>query len=639
MMSKKRYILLDNLDYLHYFLSGLKGEYIAIAADVYIESYLKLNKIPNVGILEYLSDADIVAITEDASTLVDAAIASFDSNNRRLYEEIFGRKDANVIYASMNYLFKRFVIGAFRFIRGLEAIIEQESMAELYYPHSEKVVNLCGNRMQNAFFFPSNISWNLLECWNYSRKPHLSLLEIKQKNSRKINFENNFELRTIINKAKGPLRNIRDFFRARQKGLSSFSSRKSNLLFITPLYDLNFALSSQDLREAYNIIIWNVDENSRPEFLKNHPQAPFFSDNGRQKEINYSEAEVFLKGFSYDNHILKSPSRFNINLNNFFLPLIKRFLEVKSPSIINYWKTAESLHKTIEIHMLLWGNSPHRYPGGIVKEFFRLNQVPILGMQHGGVTGSNYMGKSIFDLDLNHCDYYLSYGFDSSIFNNAENSGRKLPETIPVGSVLISDFANRINAVRHQKQKVKLIYPVAVRDDNIFMGCEFAIPRLFRLEQEIIDVLAEFHKSKIILKFFYNQYKRHYLKPYIEKFYPGRFHIIDNISFQKCLELFDAEIIVLAQQSTSLLEAVATGSNIIVYNDPLFTRLTDEALRLLKRMAVVCGDRRNFLAKVKSAMHGDIDFPDPEDKEFLKKFCIFNGDPKPNIINAISRLL
>lgn len=635
-LEPENYILLDNPRHIDYFLSELKDKYIPISCDASLSSYLNFNNIRTIGILDYLSDSEIDGIICAASDLVNSAIADFDESNRELYGQIFGRKDINFIYASMNYLFKRFVIGAFKLIRGLESIIQRHNMHNLSYLQDERVIDICGNRMHNAFFFPDNVLWELLKNWNFKDKPHICSLRTNIERNTKSFCKKDILLETIFERAKINLRNIKYFLCNTGKILPPYSKYKRNILLIAPFYDLSFVLTSREMKYKYNLIPWYVDETNTPVFLKNQPRSLFFLDESRRQEIQNERINKFLSQFDFDNDILRT-NNISVNLDIFLIPLIKRFLEKKLSDMIIYWQAAEELDRKTKIDMFLWGGPPHKYPGGIVKEFFRLNKVPIFGMQHGGAYGSNYMGERIFDLDLNHCDHYFSYGFDSNTIKNNYGNNRKFPAVIPAGSVTISNFAKRYSVLKNKREKIKVLYPVAVGDDEIFTGSEIAIPRLFDLQKKIIDVLAKFGKYKIVLKFFYDTYKTHYLQWYINKLYPGSFCIIDKISFQKALELYDPQIIIVEQQSTPLNEALVTKSNIIIYNDNMFSRLTPEAFTLLSKRAIVCNSKEDFLNKIEVSINGNMELKDLNNREFLEKYCIYDGLAEKNIINTIQK--
>jgi hypothetical protein len=634
-MQKKDCLLLDNIGYADYFLAELKHRYIPVAYSAYIRSFLEKERgISAIGIFDYLPNKEIDKITREASELVDKSIVWFDENNRKVYGQIFGRQDINFFYVSMNYLFKRFVVGSFRLIKGLEAITEHESIASLNYPHNGNPIDLCGNSRENAFFFPDNITWKLLESWNYNKKPPILALKVNLTANNPCRHKNAYKFEYLMNKIKVFYRALRHYAKKRHEAMLPYSAGKKNILFMKPLYDLDFVASSNEIKEKFNLIFWDIDNNMNPEFLQKQPISDFFLDKDGHKK---NEGEFNLHELNFDNEILKNNDNNAINLYSYLVPLIKRFYERKMPNILNYWKAAKELHNTTAIDMVCWGNPPHRYPAGIVNEFFRLNNVPRFGMQHGGVYGSNYMGQAFYDLDLNHCDYYFSYGFGRDVIERRYPAEKKIPVVIPVGSVAISDFAKSYNSKGNKNKHVNILYLIGVTFENIFFASEFTIPSIYKLQTKIIDKLASFPKCRIVLKFLCGTYDNHYLKQYIEARYPDKFTVIDNISFKKSLEIYNPDLVLIEQQSTPLNESLVTKSHILVYNDSMFLSLTDEAAFLLQKRAIVCNTIEDFLNKVEDFMKGRREIKDLNNTEFMEKYCVYKGDPKDNITRALMK--
>lgn len=633
-MERKDYIFLDNSGYVDYFLTKLKHRYIPIAYSTTICSFLKERGVPAVGLFDHLPDKEIVKITQEASALVDKAIIRFDENNREIYGQIFGRRDINFFYVSMNYLFKRFVIGSFRLIKGLEAIVENEGVTSLNYLQNGDPIDLCGNRRENAFFFPDNVTWKLLESWNYSKKPPILALKVNLTANSLYRQKNAYKVEYVINKIKVFYRVLRQYAKKKDEAMLPYSAHRKNTLFMTPLYDLDFVSSSNEIKEKFNLIFWDIDNDTNPEFLQKQPISDFFLDKDEHKK---SEKESIARELNFNNEILKDSSNNSIDFYSFLVPLIKRFYERKMPAILNYWRAAKELHTTTAIDMVYWGNPPHRYPAGIVNEFFRLNNVPRFGMQHGGVYGSNYMGRAFYDLDLNHCDYYFSYGFNRDVIEKKYSTENKIPAVIPVGSVAISGFAKRYNSLSNKKKRIDILYPIGVTFENIFFASEFTVPSLYKLQTKLIDKLASFPKYRVVLKFPHGTYNNHYLRQHIETLYPDVFTIIDTISFKKSLEIYNPDLILIEQQSTPLNESLITKSQILVYNDSLFLSLTDEAYFLLQKRAMVCNTSEDFLNKIEDFKKGRREIKDLNNREFLEKYCVYQGDPKENITKTLMK--
>ena len=330
-----------------------------------------------------------------------------------------------------------------------------------------------------------------------------------------------------------------------------------------------------------------------------------------------------------------------IEFKKFMIPLIERFYDDKILDIFEYWKQVEVLHQAYNIDMLFWANPPHRYPAGITKEYFRVHKVPICGMQHGGFYGSSNLGRTI-KIDFNNCDYYFSYGFSKE---DLEDDTQFLGKTqiIPVGSTVIKECFDKlkISSKDKTKEKVDILFPVALANDHIFFESELTNPKLFHLQKEIVDILAVFNGKKIILKFPVGKYMLHPLRPFIEDKYPGRFIIIDNVSFTESLNRYNPLVVLLEESSTPLNEAVVSGANIIVYNSAQWHALTNSASGLLRRRAVICNDVGSVAENLNDYMSKRMpqQFTDISNKEFIEKYCIYHGEPQDNIRQEIKHLL
>lgn len=640
-MGKKGYIMINDSHYLEYFISELKDEYIPITIDTYVEAFLESRGIETVGILDYLSDYEIDTITSEASSLTDDFVSMLDENNRELYAQIFGREDVNLVYASMSYLFKMFVIATFRFLKGMEAIIENRNITHLDYLHDGSAVLLCGNRDQNAFFFPDDIAWRIMQHWNYDRKPQLSFIRAPRREVGTVPQG----YREYIQRLKAPLGKVKNFIKNFIRNLPrysyGYSTHNKNLLLMLPPGDLSVLMSSAKAIREYNIISWNVG--SRPgfpgRFIRRHPgyQFDLSKDSSRVEPLFWDE---IMEQFDLDVGRCKDRDIVSdFQFASFAMPLVKQFLEDKLPDIYRYWKAAESLHNTIKIDALLWGVPPLIYPMNIVKEFFRLNGVPIIGMQHGGMYGSNHLGSAIFDHDFNHCNYYFSYGFSKDTISKVYPD-KKLPDIIPVGSTMISDFAKEYESKKSVKPQVKILFVPMLLTNNFFYTYENLDPKLFHFQKQIIDTLALFNEHRIILKFFSGTYAQHYLRPYIESSYPEKFQIIDNLSFTDCLKRYDVDTILLdAAGTTAQSEAVVTNSRIIAYNEKTFLSLTEEAANALSKRAVICNTTEEFLGRIIDCMHDRLPPTDVENREYLEKYSIYKGNPADNILESIESII
>ena len=642
-LKSKNYMLIYDSKYLDYFISKLKDRFIPVTFDDYAKTYFQSRGIEVIGILDYLSDTQIERITSEVWGLADHFIAELDESNRKLYKKIFGTDKINFLYATMGYFFKRFAVRCSLYLKGLEAAVVNNRISSIYYLDDGYQDLMCYYSKAYPFFFSDDISIKIIENGDFYKKVSVNKLEVQ---SSRVHLERSVDTknRSISNLKSRIKQRILSF------SFDRYSNKKKTLMLCTPLCDLDFILNPSlsslmklrnigSLSSRFNIISWDINNNICPNFIAGQPRHNFFHEKKKPQELNQ---EQIVSEFSFDSANFKHNTILeNFQFSDFSSSLIRNFLKTKIDGIIEYWQAIYSFHSITQIDALLWGSPPITYNSSIITEFCRVNKIPIIGMQHGGLYGSNRcIGKPMFDSDLKHCDYYFSYGFDKDTLIEAYQSEQAIPELVSVGSPRIDYFLKAYKrSLKSQKAKVKILYPIDLASSNFFAGFPGKLLKLICLQKKIIDLLASFHGVKIILEFYSDRYKDHPLKPYIENLYKDKFITTDKISFGECLQIYEVDTVIIAQQSTALNEAVGTKVNIIVYNNESFSGLTKEAYRLLSKRAIICDSQEDFLDKITDCVDNKIEQKDIEDIGFLEKYCVYKGDPEKNIVEAISHIL
>jgi hypothetical protein len=524
----------------------------------------------------------------------------------------------------------------------LKSIIENKNITDLAYLHDGFAASVCPYRDQITFFFPDDVAWRIMQYWRYDRKPRLSFLKAPHREI--VTATQGY--REYIQRLKVPLgkvkNSIKNYIRNLPRYLYGYSSKNKNLLLMLPPGDFSVLISSVKFNREYNIITWDLRSRLTPEFpgrfigRRLECQFDLSKNSNRVEPFLWNE---ILEQFDLHTNVCTDCDIVNdFQFDSFVRPLVRQFLENKLPDIYRYWKAAENLYNATKIDMFLWAIPPLHYPHGIVKEFFRLNGVPIAGMQHGGTYGSNHMGPTIFDHDLNHCDYYFSYGFNEDTIIKAYTN-KKLPKIIPTGSTLISNFAKEYKSKKSIKPQVKVLFVPMFVTNNFFYTYENLDLKLSHFQKQIIDTLALFNEHKIIIKFPPGTYAQHYLRPYIESSYQDKFHIIDNLSFTDCLKRYNVDTILLdIAGTTALSEAVVTDSKIIAYNNKMFLRLTEEAFNEASKRAVICDTKEEFLSRIIDCIKDSLPPTDLENREYMEKYSVYKGDPTSNILESIQSI-
>lgn len=621
-MPDSKFVLLDNSNYAAYYLENLKDAYAPIVLREQTRAYFESKGASCIGIFDFLNSSDLKDATKKALAASDALITEMDRVNGKNYTEMFGIEGIKLFRATADFLFKRFVISAFRMVKGLESILANRKVSEIAYLHDGNPSDICGTYKERGFFFRDDVAWDILQNWQSNLKPRLIRINaVRCSGDNELFARNkNHSFQNKIRTIKVFLSPFKGFFLSLFKHKGVFDKEKKNLLFLYPFYDFSSLLKDESLMSEFNVFTWSP-EDKKSNRCKN----------------TIAELDFTAQGFE------NSGFADNLDSKDLLLPLLKRFYEKKIPDILCYWSKAKGIHDRYKIDMLLWGNPPHRYPAGILKEFFRINKVPVCGMQHGGLNGSNFMGKLLFETEFNSSDYYFSYGFTQQDLEGAieRHSMNLTSRIIPVGSVCIDRFLKDFHKPRLglEKQKVDIIFPIAVVNQEFFYDFEENNPWLFKLQKKIVDLLAVFRNKKIVLKFPVGNYSDSPLGIYIEQKYPNRFRIIDHISFSEYLKVCDANTIIIERQSTPLNEAILTESNIVIYNNVDWCGLTAKAHRLLSKRAVVCDDEEEFFSAIRDCLEGRPGKRDISNREFMQDYCIYKGNPGKNIKKGISSIL
>jgi hypothetical protein len=92
------------------------------------------------------------------------------------------------------------------------------------------------------------------------------------------------------------------------------------------------------------------------------------------------------------------------------------------------------------------------------------------------------------------------------------------------------------------------------------------------------------------------------------------------------LVIHDFDLFIIDWPSTTLIQALASGAEVLVYvGNPYFV-ITNEALALLRRRAIVATDKEDFKDKIKSVLDRGIVMSNTEDTLFLEKYGIHRDD-------------
>jgi len=612
-----KYIVVDNVKYLDYYLNNLKEQFIPIVTEYYFYNYLKLRGVCPIGIYDCLPVEKINKLAIEVSRYVDEHLKAIDDANRLEYEKCFGDPGINLVSVITGYFFKRSIINSCLFLKGIEAIVNKYKITNLAYLSDGVISDICTNRDFKAFIFPDDICFRALKEFASARQIGLDKLIIAKQAA-------------MAGKKKMSITGI--LKNALRKVIVNWKRRiplgKKNILTIMPLYEMSEIMKTKVLEDnGLNVIRWDPD----------HCALPPIGWRGKFKlrRAHAPQLKLDLAAQKIDSNISLS----DFNLGSFITPLLQQYVNNKLSEIVAYWAAVKGLDDQMRIDALVWGNPPLRYPGAIINEYCRSKQIPVIGMQHGGVYGSNESMFIHYDTDYSKCDYFLSYGFLSGDIKEQLPAGKKLPEIIPAGSPIINKLRNELTV--GEKKETDVLYALGVRNSFI-MTPHPTTPEnlLVEMQSKIIELLERYKNNKIIISC-PPSYDLYPIKPVLE--YLGRkeshIKVFKNISFMALLKRYQPKLIILDGISTPLNQALATQSAIVVYNDPLCLPLTRQAHQLLSKRARVCSSDEQMVDVIKEALEGKDLGLDLGNDEFLRKYCIYDGQSEKNIIGSLLRIM
>jgi hypothetical protein len=260
-----------------------------------------------------------------------------------------------------------------------------------------------------------------------------------------------------------------------------------------------------------------------------------------------------------------------------------------------------------------------KFIDALTSQLARGENIPVIGMQHGGHYGYMDFFDKLGYSDYYSCDYWFSWGFDRTYLESVfPSTGSPLAEIIPIGSVEICHLKNSRRKIR--KQKVQIIYPMVNNMrlvESTFRTDDF---KLYSIQKKILERL--FASRVEIL-----------LKPH-EGFAVALDDMLkntpENVSvtsepLNKIYKKYDFEWIIIDFLSTPFEEVCVSESQILVFNDSTIWPIEPAARTLMEKRAWLFDDEQRFLGMLDRILAGEI-FNKRLDKSFEKNFILPYGE-------------
>lgn len=245
----------------------------------------------------------------------------------------------------------------------------------------------------------------------------------------------------------------------------------------------------------------------------------------------------------------------------------------------------------------------------------RQENIPVVGMQHGGQYGYMDFFDKLGHSDYYACDHWFSWGFDNGYFENVfhcEDQARA--EIVPVGSVEISSLKRTIN--RGRKKRMPIVYPIVNNIKLTWSTFRTDDLKLYNFQKRILEKL--FASGREVL-----------VKPHVAYALalddmlakaPGNISISTE-SLAKIFDRYDFEWAIIDLLSTPFEQACVTQAQIIAFNDSEIWPIESRARQMMEKRAWVFDNEENFLTMLDGILAGK-EFEKRSDNVFEKNFIL-----------------
>lgn len=253
-------------------------------------------------------------------------------------------------------------------------------------------------------------------------------------------------------------------------------------------------------------------------------------------------------------------------------------------------------------------------------QFARQENVPVVGMQHGGHYGYMDFFDKLGHSDYYACDYWFSWGFDNTYFENAFHyGGPAQAEIVPIGSVEMTNLKRTIGKVR--KKQAPIVYPIVNNVKLTWSTFRTDDFKLYNFQKRILEKL--FASKREIL-----------IKPhaaYALALDDMLSNVPENVSISteplgKIFSQYDFEWVIIDLLSTPFEQACVTQAQILAFNDSGIWPIESNARQMMEKRAwVFDDDEENFLITLDRILAGE-KLDKRSDDTFEKNFILPYGD-------------
>lgn len=255
-------------------------------------------------------------------------------------------------------------------------------------------------------------------------------------------------------------------------------------------------------------------------------------------------------------------------------------------------------------------------------EYFRHENIPIVGAQHGGSYGIQNCLGTHFDGDFDRCDWYFTFGFTDRDLLSTYPERKSRAKMVPVG---LPSVKLPVERTPQRRLKVDVLYPFSIvlpLSENTLQDTY----SLTQIQKKIIAHLDHLTDLRSIAKPPMVTNERSCM---IETTLLGLRHveILRGVRLRQVFENYEVGLVVLEYPSTPLYEVIAEDVEIIQLVDATLP-FESSALALLKKRVHVCDTVDEVLAKIDQFRAGAL--TKLRNQEFLKRH-VYQPDSQTRI--------
>lgn len=382
-------------------------------------------------------------------------------------------------------------------------------------------------------------------------------------------------------------------------------SRK-NILFHCNLYELEFLYTNL---WKYNIITF--DGNNVPDVKSDQ-----ISTNGSMKE---NIREYLLEMFSENDKSAFEKTIIHLLIEHFVL-------HYKN----HYWFLLEfeRVYAELDISLLIWDLAPIKLNRALFVESAKTRGIPIIGTQHGGITGEIYSPNHLLS-HFRTSDIYLSYGFTNDDLRRLYGFDVDI-EIYPVGKVKELSF-------KDGSKEIDILFPITNTIGMLASGLLRMPPhKLHDAQVKLLSYLNSLTEKSICVKPF-----RSACEDTLSVF-PMLSELDEHIKVEydtpliKYLNSYSPSVVVMELASTPLIEVMNLDTEIFLLLDTDVNPYDSQILELIKKRVHTAETAEELIEKMDAFFSGKLEAK--RNKEYYEKYVAREGS-KEKILTIIDEVI